>query len=103
MFFEKVLHLCLSLLGTPCAVGNRVEARRFRIADDTVVNTPPATAVSAAAPAAAVAAERGTAQTSCFATPSLLPAMFPGPRRWSMACARAREGPEKAPQLPARR
>ena len=101
MFFEKVLHLCLSLLGTPCAVGNRVEARRFRIADDTVVNTPPATAVSAAAPAAAVAAERGTALTRCFATPSLLPAMFPGPRRWSMACARARERRKKAPPLPA--
>ncbi len=65
------------MLGTPCAAGNRVEARRFRIADDTVVNTPPAAAVSAVAPAAAVAAERGTAQTSCFATPSLLPECFP--------------------------
>ena len=103
MLFEKVLHLCLSLLGTPCAVGNRVEAWRFRIADDTVVNTPPATAVSAVAPAAEVAAERGTAQTSCFATPSLLPAMLPGPCRWSMACARARERRKKAPPLPALR
>ncbi len=101
-WFEKVLHLCPSLFGTPCAVGNRVEARHLRIAAAAVVNAPPATAVSAVAPAAEVAAARGTAQTSCCATPSLLPALPPGPQ-WSMACARAREGPEKSPQLPARR
>ena len=102
--FEKVLHLCLFLLGTPCAVANKVEARRFRNADDAVVNTPPATAVSAVAPAAEVAAARGTAQTGCCATPSLFPAMIPGPR-WSMACTQAREKRKnfRAPPLPALR